>query len=69
MGNQKLEMRDSNTILVAWKQRRDDRMMGSFTIFEAAKDLVPIEVIVGSGINVMMAERVFGVTFFSGIGK
>lgn len=68
-GNLKLEMRDSNTILVAWKQRLDDRMMGSFTIFEAAKDLIPIEVIVGSGIDVVMAERVSGVTFFGGIGK
>ncbi|KKZ63786.1 hypothetical protein EMCG_01890 [[Emmonsia] crescens] len=68
-GNLKLETQDGNTLLAAWKQRRDDRIMGSITIFETAKDLIPVEVIVGSGISVVMAERASGVNFFGGLGK
>ncbi|KLJ05928.1 hypothetical protein EMPG_10636 [Blastomyces silverae] len=68
-GNLKLETQDGNTLLAAWKQRRDDRRMGSFTIFEAAKDLIPFELIVGSGIAVVMAERASGVNFLGGLGK
>ncbi|OAX84440.1 hypothetical protein ACJ72_01190 [Emergomyces africanus] len=68
-GNLKLETQDGSTLLAAWKQRRDDRIMGSFTIFEASRDLIPVEVIVGSGIAVVMAERASGVNFLGGIGK
>ncbi|KMW66788.1 hypothetical protein BDDG_11721 [Blastomyces dermatitidis ATCC 18188] len=68
-GNLKLETQDGNTLLAAWKQRRDDRRMGSFTIFEAAKDLISFELIVGSGIAVVMAERASGVNFLGGLGK
>ncbi|OJD25902.1 hypothetical protein ACJ73_02724 [Blastomyces percursus] len=68
-GNLKLETQNGNTLLAAWKQRRDDLIMGSFTIFEAAKDLIPSEFIIGSGIAVVMAERASGVNFLGGLGK
>ncbi|PGH01597.1 hypothetical protein GX51_05162 [Blastomyces parvus] len=68
-GNLKLETQDGNTLLAAWKQRRDDRIMGSLTIFETAKDLISPELIVGSGVAVVMAERASGINFLGGLGK
>ncbi|PGH16728.1 hypothetical protein AJ79_01601 [Helicocarpus griseus UAMH5409] len=68
-GNLKLESLAGNTLLAAWKQRRDDRIMGSITIFEAAKDVLPVEVIVASCISVVMSERASGVNFFGGKKK
>ncbi|KAK2789365.1 hypothetical protein FQN52_006229 [Onygenales sp. PD_12] len=68
-GNLKLESVDGKVLLAAWKQRRNGRIMGSIVIFEAAKDVIPMEVVVASCISVVMAERATGINFFGGKKK
>ncbi|KAK2797253.1 hypothetical protein FQN50_009261 [Emmonsiellopsis sp. PD_5] len=68
-GNLKLESVDGKVLLAAWKQRRNGRIMGSIVIFEAARDVIPVEVVVASCISVVMAERATGINFFGGKKK
>ncbi|RMZ86125.1 hypothetical protein DV737_g10, partial [Chaetothyriales sp. CBS 132003] len=62
-GNLKL-LNGDGELLAAWKQRRDSRILGSISIFEAACDQLPIELIVTSCICIVIVEKMTGVTWF-----
>jgi len=61
-GNMKLLSSDG-TIIAAWKQRRDCLLLGSIHIFEEARDLLPVEVIVVSALCLAIQQKIWGTTW------
>jgi hypothetical protein len=64
-GNLKL-LGPNDELLAAWKQRRDSKILGSLYVFEAAKDWIPVEVIITSCLYVVVVERILWTTFVGG---
>jgi hypothetical protein len=64
-GNLKL-LAEDGTPLAAWKQQRDRKVLGSIHVFEQARDVIPVEVIVVSCLCITIVERTTGVTWFGG---
>lgn len=65
-GNLKLIAEDG-TLLAAWKQQRNTKVLGSIHVFEEARDKVPVEVIVVSCLCIVIVEKTTGVTWLGGM--
>ena len=65
-GNLKL-LDEGGTILAAWKQQRNSKVLGSIHIFEEAQHVISIEVIVVSCLCIIVVEKTTGVTWFGGM--
>lgn len=65
-GNLKLLAPDGTTLLAAWKQRRDHKVLGTLYVFDEALDAVPVDVLVTTCLYVVVFERITWTTFFGG---
>lgn len=65
-GNLKLLAPDGITLLAAWKQRRDRKMLGTLYVFDEAVDMIPVDVLVSTCLYVVVVERILWTTFFGG---
>jgi hypothetical protein len=65
-GNLKL-LGEDGTLLAAWKQQRDSKVLGSIHVFGEARYVVPVEVIVASCMCIAIVEKCTGVTWLGGL--
>ena len=64
-GNLKL-LAPNGTLLAAWKQRRDSKVLGALYVFDEAVGTVPVDVLVTTCLYVVVVERILWTTFFGG---